>query len=125
LILRDGQALILPVSLATPAEIMVGIRDLEGLCVGVANDYLRRRSARLSDEQTAELVSYLMLAAWKEAVRYQPGRVDLLGYLVARLRFRCTDWYRSYFGRSKLPRPVFVSLDALRDQEQELEPDVA
>lgn len=115
--------MILPASLATPPELAAGVRDIEGLCKHVANEYLARRRAYLNDDQDAELRGYLMLAAWKEATRYQPGRVNLLGYLTARLTFRCTDWYRSYFGRSKTPRPAIISLEVLRDEE--LEPDCA
>lgn len=123
MIVRAGEVLVLPASLATPAELTAGVRDIEGLCLHIANEYLARRRAHLAPEDDAELVSYLMLAAWTEAARYQVGIGTLLGFLSARLRFRCTDWYRSRFGRSRAPRPVMVSLDSMRDQE--LEPDCA
>lgn len=121
MIVRSGQVLILPASLATPSEREAGIEDIEALCARVARDYLKRRGAYLSSEMHADLASYLMLAAWKEASRYQSGWGTLVGYLSARLRFRCTDWYRSYFGRSKTPRPAVLSLDALRVEEGDLD----
>ena len=105
--------MILPACLATPQELAAGVCDVEGLCHGVANAYLARRGAYLSDDLHGELYSYLMLAAWTEAAKYRPHIGTLVGFLTARLRFRCVDWYRSYFGRSKRERPVLVSLDDL------------
>jgi hypothetical protein len=122
LIIRGGHVLVMPACFATPAEISTGVLDVEGLCKHVANEYLERRRAYLTDDQHAELLGYLMLAAWTEAGRFN-GTGRLLGFLESRLKWRCTDWYRTYFGRGKTPRPQVVSLDSLRDQE--LEPDCA
>ena len=130
MIIRGGQVLILPACLATPEELSRGVTDIEALCGRAAGAYLQRRPGAYRDERErreliSELVSYLMLAAWVEASKFD-GRGQLDRYLGQRLQWRCTDWYRSYFGRGKTPRPrpVPVSLDALREQEQ-LEPDVA
>ena len=134
LIIRGGQALILPASLATPAELAAGVENIEALCERVAGDYLRRCKASLNDDCHDELMGFLMLRAWSEAGRYAPrdGGSHLVGYLSQRLAWRCTDWYRSTFGetrrRSSRPRPVIISLDELREQaepEPELDLDCA
>lgn len=128
MIIRAGQVLILPAGLATPQELAVGVDDVEALCGRAAGAYLQRRPGAYRDEQerrelVGELVGHLMLCAWVEAAKFD-GRGQLDRYLGQRLQWRCTDWYRSHFGRSKTPRPVMVSLDELRELE-ELEPDVA
>lgn len=116
MITRGGEALILPATLATPAELAQGVRNIEALCGRVARDYLKRRGAYLSDELHADLASYLMLAAWKETSRYQPGWGTLVGYLSQRLAWRCTDWYRTTYGRAPRVTPTLESLDVLRDE---------
>lgn len=117
MIIRGGEALILPASLATPAELAAGVRNIEALCEHVAGRYLYQRRGYLADDLFEELTSYLMLRAWHEAGRYDPARgVDLVGYLSQRLAWRCTDWYRTTYGRGPRVTPTMESLDRLRDE---------
>lgn len=124
LIIRGGQALLIPASLATPQELAAGIDDVEELCARAARTYLKRRQVPYLDDDTyADLISYLMLVAWTEAVKFSGGgRLDK--FIGQRLQWRCTDWYRSRFGRGRHPRPVVISLDEIRTAEL-LEPDCA
>ena len=114
----------IPACLATPHELATGIDDVEDLCDRAARTYLkRRRVIELDADAYADLTSYLMLVAWAEAVKWTgAGRLD--SFIGQRLQWRCTDWYRSRFGRSSKPRPVILSLDELRAGEL-LEPDCA
>jgi len=109
LILRDGQVLILPVSLATPEEIAGGIRDIEALCRHVSTEYLRERNAFLSADADADLQAFLLAEAWEEADRYD-GTGSLLGYLDRRLKWRCTDWMRGRLGRHRYEQPDVLGL---------------
>lgn len=116
----------MPAGFATPTELADGIQNIEALCTRCAGNYLSQRQATLPTDAFEDLVSYLMLAAWTEAARYRSvgGTSSLNGFISTRLAFRCTDWYRSRFGRSRLPKPVILSLDQLHAAEL-LEPDCA
>lgn len=125
MIIRAGQVLILPAGLATPQELVRGIRDIEGLCKHVSTEYLRERNAFLSADADADLRTFLLAAAWEEAQRYD-GTGSLIGYLDRRLKWRCTDWMRARLGRHRYDQPDIVTLVEVSDEGADpFEPDAA
>jgi hypothetical protein len=100
------------------------VSDVEGLVCSVIDTYLGRRGAYLRTDQREELEAYLLGQIWILYVKFDPSKastsVSLSTYLVRRLTWATTDWYRDFFGDSRYqqhPAELPLSFEELNGDE--------
>jgi hypothetical protein len=106
--------------------------DVEALAQSIVN----KSGLQLRPDQRESLVAFLLEAAWKLSLRYEPERgstSSFTGWASRQLPLRCIDWVRAEFGRTtwtkanghaatyRRERPQLVSLDANDSGRDQLE----
>lgn len=107
------------------------IDDVEQLCTRAARRWLNRNSivlssgGELTESDFESLVSFLVIAVWKAAERYEPAKSSSFEAVIrGRLTNRCVDWLRTHRGRTRWQFgdrtyereiPTAISLDAISE----------
>jgi hypothetical protein len=98
------------------------VSDVEGLVCSVIDSYLGRRGAYLRTDQREELEAYLLGQVWILYVKFDPSKastpLSLSTYLVRRLTWATTDWFRQFFGDSRYRKyELALSFEELNGDE--------
>ncbi len=99
LIWRNSEVQMVPTREATEQELRDGVKDLEGLCVHAAKNFITATGTFFTEDERDDLLMCLISNAWMEAVRlYDPEKgATILTFTYGRLRLRCYDWMRRNF----------------------------
>jgi len=101
-------------------------RWLIGIVRKALNDGLGKRAAYLPPDRFDEAHGFLMLAACRAVVRFDPAYGQALStFVYRRTRPRLTDWYRSVLGDTRYPDTWAARHSLLFAERLEDEPDEA
>ena len=99
-------------------------RWLIGIVRKALKDGLGKRAAYLPPDRFDEAHGFLMLAACRAVVRFDPAYGQALStFVYRRTRPRLTDWYRSVLGDSRYPHTWAARHSLLFAERLEDEPD--
>lgn len=120
LVVRNGKVVMIPTGDMSVAERELYISDIEQMCSRIAGEWLFSRQVTLPHRDEEDLIDFLLMSLVQESQRYSPTIGSIRGFMVSRLRFRVTDWFRLRYRDERQIRSRLAKEGVPEDEADEL-----